>query len=1051
MKQNFVIRTILTLVMLVMSLSVWADDIVTWNGIRYYLLGNTHTAQVAGIDKDIVRGEVELDSSISYNGKQYTLTEIGAQAFISSDVEKVKLPSTVTTIGERAFEDCKILKSIDLGGSVKTIGRRAFCYCEELTSVTGTESVEYIDGDNSGEAFYDVPWIDNQPDGVVYIGKVLYKYHGFMSSLTSLSIKIKEGTTQIASRAFKNNTNLVSITIPNSVTSVGYQAFHSCINLENISIPPSVTEIGIGAFHQTKWVNNQKKENGGLVYINNMLYTSSQYTRSFVIKDGTTAILDQALFGDDIESVIIPNTVKKIGLKAFFGCKKLRNIKIPSGVTSLGYGVFGESGLESISLPNTLTELPVRAFKDCYRLQNIEIPSSVTSLGYYVFDGSGLTSITIPNSITIIPRGAFYACTSLKTVKLPQSIKYIDADAFKNCNSLEEVTCLSLTVPETNENFAYSDVKNATLYVPASALEAYKSAKYWRNFGTIKAVEAKEDAVPPTIKNKGIIPMTVRYNSVELYWSKATDNYTPQEDLMYHVYRDGKEIFTFKNLTSYIATDLEPSTTYTFSVQVTDYLGNTAYYTPVQVTTNSKPAAAEKYPLFIEGQQVTSDNANDFWGDGGSIKYAPATKTLTLNWAELFNQGTEEALWLDDDITINLIGQNKISGSVYVNTTRTITIKADERYGVNASLDITGALYATCGLIIEGGCAVNILRPSSGKAGLMLGNSLLQVDKSTLTVLGDGKSPSIMGVHVLGLIGCELDVRHRYDETGYVFLDDLNREAMDKIIIEPVIKKEPQLKDDGVYYNNSTSTPYIYWVPATDDTTPGEELVYTIMTKPEGDERYWIEDEIKDVTNEVHFYDLENLLPGHTYYVMIKVTDREGNTTWYKEIKFTTKPLDTAPVLSNSVIRATNVTDKSITVEWTKATDDYTADEDIAYEVIYSHDSTFSPNFAMVVTGKNRAVIRNLMPYTTYYVKVRAIDEESNSTEYQTLVVATSSQQKGDVNCDGEVTVTDAVLIIQSLLDNNTSQLDKTVSDMDNSGEIDIRDADIIIEKILGR
>lgn len=80
--------------MLVMSVSVWADDIVTWNGIRYYISENTHTARVRGIDKDIVRGEVELDPSISYNGKPYTLTEIGAQAFISSDIEKVKLPST---------------------------------------------------------------------------------------------------------------------------------------------------------------------------------------------------------------------------------------------------------------------------------------------------------------------------------------------------------------------------------------------------------------------------------------------------------------------------------------------------------------------------------------------------------------------------------------------------------------------------------------------------------------------------------------------------------------------------------------------------------------------------------------------------------------------------------------------------------------------------------------------------------------------------------------------------------------------------------------------
>ena len=96
------------------------------------------------------------------------------------------------------------------------------------------------------DAFSGTAWYNNQPNGLVYAGKVAYKYKGTMPENTSIAIK--DGTLVIASSAFENCNGLTSVTIPNSVTSIGYGAFYNCNGLTSVTIPNSVTEIGNWAF-----------------------------------------------------------------------------------------------------------------------------------------------------------------------------------------------------------------------------------------------------------------------------------------------------------------------------------------------------------------------------------------------------------------------------------------------------------------------------------------------------------------------------------------------------------------------------------------------------------------------------------------------------------------------------------------------------------------------------------------------------------------------------------------------------------------------------------
>ena len=122
----------------------------------------------------------------------------------------VTIPSSVTSIGNWAFNSCTSLTSITIPNSVTSIGDGAFQSCTSLTSITIPSSVTSI-----GEsAFYGC------------------------TSLTSLTIP--NGVVSILGTTFAYCTSLTSLTIPNSVTSIGMEAFIGCTSLASISLPPAL-------------------------------------------------------------------------------------------------------------------------------------------------------------------------------------------------------------------------------------------------------------------------------------------------------------------------------------------------------------------------------------------------------------------------------------------------------------------------------------------------------------------------------------------------------------------------------------------------------------------------------------------------------------------------------------------------------------------------------------------------------------------------------------------------------------------------------------------
>ena len=143
---------------------------------------------------------------------------------------------------------------------------------------------------------------------------------------------------------------------------------------------------------------------------------------------------------NNLTSIKLPDSITRIEGSTFFRCWKLKNIEIPNGVTSIGYGAFDGCGLTNIILPDNLTSLGDSAFSGCRSLTSINIPKGVTNIGGSTFSGcANLVDITIPDEVTNIGSYAFSGCTSLTSIKLPAHLASINEGCFQNCSSLTSI------------------------------------------------------------------------------------------------------------------------------------------------------------------------------------------------------------------------------------------------------------------------------------------------------------------------------------------------------------------------------------------------------------------------------------------------------------------------------------------------------------------------------------------------------------------------------------------------------------------------------------
>ncbi len=297
------------------------------------------------------------------------LTEIPDSTFSRSDIVEVVLPSTITKIGDGAFYNCTHLKRINLGDNLNFVGESAFKGCVSLEE--------------------------------------LYLGHSFQTSYVS---------------SFSGLSGLKKV-ILNCNNVPGNETMQYSWYLLDTKTANGL-EFVIGKDVEVATYFNLFEHHGSV----NEFNTVSTVT----FEDGCKVReLDGTFRGFyNLTSVVLPESVKKVGKSTFEQCQSLESIDL-SGVTELDTeNLFTNCfSLKSVILPDNLTEIGPYMFSNCKSLVSLTIPQSVTVIGENAFSKCAIETIVLPQNLTEIGTKAFYI-TDLKEIFIPKSVTYIGEAAF---------------------------------------------------------------------------------------------------------------------------------------------------------------------------------------------------------------------------------------------------------------------------------------------------------------------------------------------------------------------------------------------------------------------------------------------------------------------------------------------------------------------------------------------------------------------------------------------------------------------------------------------
>jgi hypothetical protein len=210
----------------------------------------------------------------------------------------------------------------------------------------------------------------------------------------------------------------------------------------NVSAP----DLTSGKWQGSFWFNislDDVDQNTEIEYVDFIL-TADNYKQAGITREGDVVI------PETFEYDGINYKVTKIDNKAFYNCKNLTSIEIPSTVTSIGGNAFYNcSNLTNITIPSSVTSIGYYAFYSS-GLTNIDISEGVTNIGSKAFGYCKFTNIILPDSITSIGNDAFYNCKNLRDISFGENLKYIGNYAFIDC-----VNLTSIEIPQNVVNIGY--------------------------------------------------------------------------------------------------------------------------------------------------------------------------------------------------------------------------------------------------------------------------------------------------------------------------------------------------------------------------------------------------------------------------------------------------------------------------------------------------------------------------------------------------------------------------------------------------------------------
>lgn len=387
---------------------------------------------------------------------------IDARAFYKSEIISISLPEGLQEIGAYCFAMCNQLTEIRIPNTVVKIDEYAFCCCDNLLRVvlpkqllhlpngccaacTKLDDIQFPDSLRSvGEcALHATAWIKRQQGGVAYVNDILYGY--VWSNFEDSVLYVKDGTNVIGDEAFMGAKNLTEVILPASVKVVGNRAFEECKNLKTIHLPEGLCVIGENAFADCSALvsihipSTVKHINAGafakcthiseiVVDENNPYYDSRDNCNAIIKTHANRLVVGCA-------NTVIPDNIVVIGDLAFNGVWLKEELVIPQSVKCIGGKAFMENDkLCSVVLHDNVEMIGEYAFASCTALMDVVLPSQYIDIGEQAFCDT--------DCLDYHPNGAVYIgnhlhiyntpenVDSIPDCVIPEGIEYIDDWAF---------------------------------------------------------------------------------------------------------------------------------------------------------------------------------------------------------------------------------------------------------------------------------------------------------------------------------------------------------------------------------------------------------------------------------------------------------------------------------------------------------------------------------------------------------------------------------------------------------------------------------------------
>lgn len=385
------------------------------------------------------------------------------------NVKRVVVPKILTSIGAGAFS--RVIMAT-LNDGVEEIGSGAFGFSSNVNLPKSIKRIGFgAFGENFIHSEIDLPDLEYIGD-MAFAGAKISKFKAY-DKLAYIGASAFEGTClteavmnmptdTIPEALFANCRFLRKVDIKGGVKVIGSRAFYGSDNIESFTIPTTVEEIGYEAIPDYLL---PVAENG-IVYVGKVAYKREGNQAQYTIRNGTVSLTDDLFRGSDLESIVLPESLRIIGPGTFAGTK-LASTPEMAGVSRIGESAFeycNELGI--VTIPESVEYIGANAFNGCNAIWKFTYNAIDADCGSRL-NMRDVERIVLGDKVRRLPKGLYTDKTSITEVILPSSVEVLDPDAFSNCTNLEYVR-LSDNIKTISERAFYHCSSLADLHWPAN-------------------------------------------------------------------------------------------------------------------------------------------------------------------------------------------------------------------------------------------------------------------------------------------------------------------------------------------------------------------------------------------------------------------------------------------------------------------------------------------------------------------------------------------------------------------------------------------------------